>query len=164
MRRLAAALLASAVFTPAALADPPAVRTHTDFDSTRTIAACGFPVVIHSEGIFTTWEYYDDAGNLVRQRLHVEQSFTVTWSNPANGKSISSVLGGPVVNEFAPDGTLTQTVSGRERLFIARGEGPIAKQVGRIVFVVAPDGTETIPFVAGHWDLDITPELCAYLA
>ena len=103
-------------------------------------------------------------GNLVRQRLHVERAFTVTWSNPANGKSISSVLGGPVVNEFAPDDTQTQTVAGRERLFIARGEGPIAKQVGRIVFVVAPDGTETIPFVAGQWDLDITPELCAYLA
>ena len=164
MRFLAAAVMAAAVLAPAALADPPDTRTHTDFNSTRTITACGFPVVIHSEGRFTTWNYFDESGNLVRQRLHVEQSFTVTWSNPANGKSISSVLGGPVVNEFAADGTLTQTVTGHERLFVARGEGPIAKQVGRIVFVVAPDGTETIPFVAGHWDLDITPELCAYLA
>jgi hypothetical protein len=164
LRFLAASLLVAAVLTPAALADPPSVRTNTDFNSTRTITACGFPVVIHSEGIFTTWEYYDESGNLVRQRLHVERAFTVTWSNPANGKSISSVLGGPVVNEFAPDGTWTQTVAGRERLFIARGEGPIAKQVGRIVFVVAPDGTETIASVAGQWDLDITPELCAYLA
>jgi hypothetical protein len=164
MRLLAAAIAAAAVLAPAALADPPDTRTHTDFNSTRTITVCGFPVVIHSEGIFTTWNYFDESGNLVRQRLHVEQSFTVTWSNPANGKSISSVLGGPVVNEFAVDGTQTQTVAGRERLFIARGEGPIAKQVGRIVFVVAPDGAETIPFVAGQWDLDITPELCAYLA
>ena len=164
MRLLVAAVVAAAVLAPAALADPPDTRTSTDFNSTRTISVCGFPVVIHSEGIFTTWNYFDESGNLVRQRLHVEQSFTVTWTNPANGKSISSVLGGPVVNEFAPDGTLTQTVAGRERLFIARGEGPVAKQVGRIVFVVAPDGTETIPFVAGQWDLDITPELCAYLA
>jgi len=164
MRFLAAAIAAAAVLAPAALADPPDTRTHTDFNSTRTITVCGFPVVIHSEGVFTTWNYFDESGNLVRQRLHVEQSFTVTWSNPANGKSISSVLGGPVVNEFAVDGTLTQTVNGHERLFIARSEGPIAKQVGKIVFVVAPDGTETIPFVAGHWDLDITPELCAYLA
>ncbi len=164
MRFLAAAFAAAAVFAPAALADPPDTRTHTDFNSTRTITVCGFPVVLHSEGTFTTWNYFDESGNLVRQRLHVERAFTVTWSNPANGKSISSVLGGPVVNDFAPDGTLTQTVAGRERLFIARGEGPIAQQVGRIVFVVAPDGTETIPFVAGQWDLDITPELCAYLA
>jgi hypothetical protein len=164
MRFLAAAFAAAALLAPAALADAPDTRTSIDFDSTRTITVCGFPVVIHSEGVFTTWNYFDESGNLVRQRLHVEQSFTVTWSNPANGKSISSVLGGPVVNEFAPDGTQIQTVAGRERLFIARGEGPIAKQVGRIVFVVAPDGTETIPFVAGQWDLDITPELCAYLA
>lgn len=164
MRFLAASLVAAAVLTPAALADAPSVRTSTDFNSTRSITVCGFPVEIHSEGVFTVWEYYDESGNLVRQRLHVERAFTVTWTNLENGKSISSVLGGPVVNEFAPDGTLTQIVAGRERLFIARGEGPIAKQVGRIVFVVAPDGTETVASVAGQWDLDITPELCAYLA
>jgi hypothetical protein len=88
----------------------------------------------------------------------------VTFTNPANGKSISSVLGGPVFIDFHPDGSQTQIVAGRERLFIARGEGPVAKQVGRIVFEIAADGTETVPFVAGQWDLDITPELCAYLA
>jgi hypothetical protein len=146
--------------SPRGLADPPDTRTHTDVNSTRTITVCGFPVVIHSEGVFTTWNYFDESGNLVRQRLHVERAFTVTWSNPANGKSISSVLGGPVVNEFAPDGTQTQTVAGRERLFIARGEGPIAKQVGRIVFIVA-DGT--IDPVRRTVDLDITLSR-AYLA
>ena len=99
MRFLAAAFAAAAVLAPAALADPPDTRTHTDFDSTRTITVCGFPVVLHSEGVFTTWNYFDENGNLVRQRLHVERAFTVTWSNPANGKSISSVLGGPVFNE-----------------------------------------------------------------
>lgn len=164
MRFLVASLVAAAVFAPAALADPPDVVTHTNFDSTRTIDVCGFPVVLHSEGVFTVWNYLDENGNVVRQRLHVERAFTVTWSNPANGKSISSVLGGPVFNVFGPDGSLTQTVAGRERLFIARGEGPIASQVGRIVFVVDAGGNETVPFVAGQWDLDITPELCAYLA
>lgn len=164
MRFLAAALAAAAVLAPAALADAPDVRTHTNFDSTRTITACGFPVVIHSEGVFTVWQYLDESGAVVRERLHVERAFTVTWSNPANGKSISSVLGGPVFNEFGADGSLTQTVAGRERLFIARGQGPVASQVGRIVFVVDANGNETIPFVAGQWDLDITPELCAYLA
>ena len=74
------------------------------------------------------------------------------------------MLGGPVFVDYYPDGSFTQIVAGRERLFIARGEGPVAKQVGRIVFVVAADGSETVPFVAGQWDLDITPELCAYLA
>jgi len=165
MRYLAAVLIAAALaLAPAALAAPPDVVTHTNFDSTRTITACGFPVVIHSEGVFTIWQYLDDSGAVVRERFHVERAFTVTWSNPANGESISSVLGGPVVNVYAPDGGLTQTVAGRERLFIARGQGPVASQVGRIVFVVDAAGSETVPFVAGQWDLDITPELCAYLA
>ena len=162
--RFLAALVAAAVLAPAALADAPDVRTHTPIDSTRTITVCGFPVLLHSEGIFTVWQYLDESGNVVRERWHVERAFTVTWSNPANGKSISSVLGGPVFNELGADGSLVQTVAGRERLFIAKGEGPIASQVGRIVFAVDANGVETIPFVAGPWDLDITPELCAYLA
>lgn len=162
--RVLLALLAAAVLAPAALAAPPDVVTHTDVDRTLTIPDCGFPVVVHSEGVFTIWQYLGDDGTVVRERWHVERAFTVTWSNPANGKSIESVLGGPVVNEFTADGGLTQTVAGRERLFVARGDGPIAAQVGRIVFEVAPDGSETIPFAAGQWDLDIVPELCAYLA
>ena len=162
--RFLVAILAAAALAPAAFADAPDVVTHENVDRTRTINVCTFPVVLHSEGVFTIWQYLDDSGAVVRERYHVERAFTVTWSNPANGKSISSVLGGPVFVDYYPDGSFTQIVAGRERLFIARGEGPIAKQVGRIVFVVAPDGTETIPFVASQWDVDITPELCAYLA
>jgi hypothetical protein len=164
VRFLAASLATAAVLAPAAAAAPPDVVTHTNIDSTRTIDVCGFPVLLHSEGVFTVWQYLDEGGAVVRERWHVERAFTVTWSNPENGTSISSVLGGPVFNEYTPDGGLVQTVAGRERLFIARGEGPIASQVGRIVFVVDASGNETIPFVAGPWDLDITPELCAYLA
>jgi hypothetical protein len=164
LRFLAAAILGALVLVPAALAAPPDVVTHRPIDRTQTTGVCGFPVEVHSEGIFTVWQYLDEAGNVVRERWHVERAFTVTWSNPANGKSISSVLGGPVFVDYYPDGSYTQIVAGRERLFIARGDGPVAKQVGRIVFVVAADGSETVPFVAGRWDLDITPELCAYLA
>jgi hypothetical protein len=74
------------------------------------------------------------------------------------------VLGGPVFTEYFADGSITQVVAGRERLFIARGEGPVAMQVGRVVFQVDPAGTETVPFATPQWDLDINPELCAYLA
>jgi hypothetical protein len=164
LRLLVAAILAAFVLAPAALAAPPDVVTHTNIDRTSTIGVCGFPVLVHSEGVFTLWQYFDDSGALVRERYHVERSFTVTWTNPANGKSISSVLGGPVFTEYFPDGSITQVVAGRERLFIAKGEGPIAKQVGRIVFHVDPAGTETVPFATPQWDLDINPELCAYLA
>ena len=43
MRFLAASLVAAAVLVPTALAHPPDTRTHTDFNSTRTITDCGFP-------------------------------------------------------------------------------------------------------------------------
>ena len=124
--RFLAAFLAAAALAPAALADAPDVVTHENVDRTRTINVCGFPVVLHSEGVFTIWQYLDDSGAVVRERYHVERAFTVTWSNPANGKSISSVLGGPVFVDYYPDGSFTQIVAGRERLFIARGEGPVA--------------------------------------
>ena len=164
MRLLVAAILAALMLAPAALAAPPDVVTHTPINRTSTIGVCGFPVQVHSEGIFTAWQYLDAAGNVVRERWHVERAFTVTWTNPANGSSISSVLGGPVFTEYFPDGSVRQVVAGRERLFIARGQGPVASQVGRIVFEVDPAGNETVPFATPHWDLDITPELCAYLA
>ncbi|MGE5689560.1 MAG: hypothetical protein ACM33B_03290 [Pseudomonadota bacterium] len=164
MRLLAAVIAAAAVAVPTAAAAPPTVVTHEDVDFTRTIGVCGFPVIAHSVGVFTVWQWYDESGALVKERAHVEQGYTITWTNPANGRSIDTVLGGPVVVEYAPDGSYTQTVMGRERLYIAPGQGPVAMQVGRIVFEVAADGTETVPFVAGRWDLDIFPELCAYLA
>ena len=55
-------------------------------------------------------------------------------------------------------------MAGRERLFIAPGEAPVATHVGRIAFEVAAGGSETIPFLTGKCDLDIFPGLCAYLA
>ena len=164
LRFLAAAILGALVLVPAALAAPPDVVTHRPIDRTQTTGVCGFPVEVHSEGIFTVWQYLDEAGNVVRERWHVERAFTVTWTNPANGKSIATVLGGPVFTEYFADGSITQIVAGRERLFIARGEGPVAAQVGRVVFQVDPAGTETVPFATPQWDLDINPELCAYLA
>ena len=164
MRLLAAAIFGALALAPAAFAAPPDVVTHTPINRTSTIGVYDFPIQIHSEGIFTAWQYLDAAGNVVRERWHVERAFTVTWTNPANGSSISSVLGGPVFTEYFPDGSVRQVVAGRERLFIARGQGPIASQVGRIVFEVDPAGNETVPFATPHWDLDITPELCAYLA
>ena len=157
-------LAAALVLVPAALAAPPDVVTHQDVDFTRTVGVCGFPVVVHSEGVFTDWQWLDGTGAVVRERAHVERSYTITWSNPANGKSISTVLGGPVFVDYFPDGSYTQTTAGRERLFIARGEGPIGVQVGRLVFHVDAAGTRTIISESGHWDLDLAPELCGYLA
>lgn len=164
IRTVIAGLLAAAVLAPVAEADPPFTVTHEDVNVTLPAPFCGFPTIANIEGILTTKTYTDDAGNVVRQVRNVQQSFTITYTNPANGKSVSTVLGGPVFVEYHPDGSFTQTIAGRERLYVAPGEGPVASQVGRLVVHVAPDGTVTTLFEAGRWDESVFPGVCAYLA
>ena len=152
------------MLAPAAAADPPFTVTHDEVNFTAPTPFCAFPTIVHSEGTLTTKTYVDENGNVVREVLNVQRSFTITYSNPSNGKSISTVLGGPVVVEYHPDGSSSQTIAGRERLYIAAGEGPVASQVGRLVIHVAADGTVTTLFEAGRWDDSVFPGICAYLA
>jgi hypothetical protein len=164
IRIVIAGLLVAAVLAPVAAADPPFTVTHEVVEFTAPTPFCSFPTVVHSEGILTTKTYVDESGNVVREVLNVQRSFTIAYTNPANGKSISTVLGGPVVVDYHPDGSFTQTIAGRERLYIAPGEGPVASQVGRLVIHVAADGTVTTLFEAGRWDDSVYPGICAYLA
>jgi hypothetical protein len=163
-RIVIAGLLAAAVLAPPAAADPPFTVIHDEVNFTAPTPFCAFPTIVQSEGTLTTKTYVDEGGNVVREVLNVQRSFTITYSNPANGKSISTVLGGPVVVDYHPDGSFTQTIAGRERLYIASGEGPVASQVGRLVIHVAADGKVTTLFEAGRWDDSVFPGICAYLA
>jgi len=164
MRHLVALLAAAAILAPAAGAAPPTIVTHEPVDRTVTFNVCGFPVVSHSEGVFTTWQYFDDAGNLARERLSVQRSYTITLTNPANGKTVSTVLGGPVILEYEPDGSVTQTIVGHERIYIVPGQGPIFTQVGRQVVRFGADGSVETLFEAGVWDDALLPVICGYLA
>jgi YD repeat-containing protein len=161
MRLLVAMLVL--VFVPTAAAAPPSVVTHENVDRTVTFTACGFPVVSHSLGTFTVWQYYDDAGNLVRERLSVQRSYTITLTNPANDKSVSTVLGGPVFVDYEPDGSAIQTIVGHERIYIVPGDGPIFRQVGRQVVRFGTDGSVETLFEAGIWEDDFLTALCGYL-
>jgi hypothetical protein len=163
IRIVIAGLFTAATLAPAAAADPPATVTHDEVSFTAPTPFCSFPTIVYSEGTLTTKTYVDENGNVVREVINVQRSFTITYTNPANGKSISTVLGGPVRIEYHPDGSFTQTIAGRERLYNAPGEGVVAKQVGRLVIHVAADGTVTTVFQAGRWDESVFPAVCAYL-
>ena len=156
-------LLAAGVMASPAAADRPFSVEEIDVDFTAPTPFCSFPTVVHSQGTLKVKTYTDDAGNVLREVINVQDSFTITYTNPANGKSISTKLGGPVRNEYHPDGSLTQTISGRERLYTAPGEGVVAKQVGRLVIHVAADGTTTTLHEAGRWDDSVFPGVCGYL-
>src|SRR5688572_8046852 len=159
IRIVIAALIVAAVIAPTAAAERPFTIRHDEVNFTAPTPFCSFPTIVHSEGILTTKTYTDESGNVVREVLNVQQGFTITYSNPANGKSTSTKLGGPVVVDYHPDGSFTQTIAGRERLYIGKGEGPVASQVGRLVIHVAADGTLTTLHEAGKWDDSVFPGL-----
>ena len=147
-----------------ASAAPPFTRVHLDVDFTRPVDICAFPVTAHSEGRLTGKEYRDETGVLVHEVDNVQRNSTIRYTNPANGRSISTSLGGTVTYDVRPDGSYTYVIAGLERMFVAHGQGPIAKQVGRIEVDVAADGTQTTVFRAGRWDQDLNGPICTYLA
>ena len=137
-------------------------RTSTSTARARSRCAAS-PSSSNSEGVFTTWNYFDESGKLVLQRLHVEQAFTVTWSNPANGKSISSVLGG----RSSTSGLRTEPRPRPSRA-VSDSSSPGAR--ARLRSRSAGSSSSSPPTGPKRCvrrrpgDLDITPELCAYLA
>ena len=118
-----AAVTAAATFAPPASAQAPSGWDQLTVDFTRTVDFCGFPVLAHSEGTLVARYYNDENGVLVREVDSVRRSYTITYTNEANGKSVSTKLGGPVFFEFAADGSYTYSITGRERIFWRRAAG-----------------------------------------
>src|SRR2546426_12744450 len=90
------ALGALAALAPSAAADQP-VTTITNFDRTFTVAAgpgtCPFPFTGHTEG--TLRETVFSSGKDVTHAV----DFHVTYSNPANGMTLTTVLAGPFIHQ-----------------------------------------------------------------
>jgi hypothetical protein len=162
-RALAVAALALTI-TPVALAAQPVV-TITPFDRTRTIAAsaetCAFPIIVHSEG--TLRETVFESGRV----MTTVSNFHISWTNPESGKSVTSVLGGPVIIEPNGDGTVTVTINGNDGLFAAPGIGIFFGAVGHLVYIANADDPLT-PLVVlqstGHQDASPFPAVCEALA
>jgi hypothetical protein len=172
----AAAVLASAVVTAAAatlvpvasaVAAPPST-TAIDFDhDVRTIPAgapfCAFPIERVLDGRLWTRTYTDDAGNLTREQRWVS-AFSYTLRNPANGKELTSRLGGTVTTWFGPDGSTRTVIAGNDLNFTQPGNGRLTGYVGRYVEVGQPDGTVTIEMQTPNFADTVFPEVCAALA
>jgi hypothetical protein len=87
----------------------------------------------------------------------------VTWTNPANGKSLSSGEASPLIIDWNPDGTF-QSLANMGLTFNVTipGSGTVLLDVGRIVI----ERGHGITFVAGaHQELfGDTAAFCAALA
>ena len=134
---LAAAFAATALvaLVPAAAADKPVV-TVTHLDRTGTIPAgpntCPFPFTFHTEGILRETVFPDG-----RDVTHAV-SFHVTYTNPANGKVLTTVLAGPFIVEPNADGTVTVTINGNDGHITAPGQGTIFAAVGKLAYIADP--------------------------
>jgi hypothetical protein len=170
----AAAVLVSAVVTAAvvvpvtsAVAAPPST-TFVDFvNDVRTIPAgapfCAFPIERVLDGRLWTRTYTDDAGTVTREQRWVS-AFSYTLRNPANGKELTSRLGGTVTTWFGADGSTRTVIVGNDLNFTQPGSGRLTGYVGRYVEVAQPDGTVTIEMQTPNFADTVFPEVCAALA
>lgn len=163
---LIAAVLAVAALAvaPVAAADQPAT-TVTNLDRTGTIAAgvfCPFAFTFHTEGTLRQTVYSDG-----RNVTHAV-SFHVTYANPANGKSLTTTLAGPVVVEPNGDGTVTVTINGNDGHLTAPGEGSIFAAVGKLVYIAAAGDPTLTPITivksTGQQDASQFPATCEGLS
>src|SRR5215218_7143904 len=133
---IAAAVLAA--LAPTAAADQP-VTTITEVNRTFTLPAgpnaCPFPFVVHSEG--TLRETVFSNGKDVTHAV----DFHITYTNPANGKVLTTVLAGPFVVEPNADGTVT--VNGNDGHITVPGQGTIFAAVGKLVYIADPSDVFT---------------------
>ena len=161
---LVAATAIVAVLAPGAGADPPAT-TITNVDRTFTVAAgpgtCPFPFTGHTEGTFR--ETVFSSGRDVTHAV----DFHITYTNPANGKTLTTVLAGPFIVEPNGDGTVTVTINGNNGHLTAPGEGSIFADVGKLVYIADPSDVFTPLSVirsAGQQDPNQFPATCEGLS
>jgi len=169
---LTAAALAcalAAVVVPLAGAAAPTVTT-TEVNRDVLLAAgpdtCAFDIVAHLEGTRVVTDYTDGNGNLVR-RVILLRHFTITYTNPLSGKSLSTPLAGPVIGEPQPDGSWLVTVPGNDGRFVVPGEGIVFANVGlRIGTHVGPlsGAIDDILKSVGIQDTSEFPAVCSGLA
>jgi hypothetical protein len=161
---LAVVAAALAALAPTAAADQP-VTTITRFDRTSTFPAgpnaCAFPFLIHTEGVLR--ETVFSSGKDVTHAV----DFHLTYTNPANGKSLTTVLAGPFVVAPNADGTLTVTINGNDGHITQPGEGTIFADVGKLVYIADPSDLNTplsIVKSTGQQDPNQFPATCEGLS
>ena len=169
LRRLATsslvALVASAIAASVALAAGPtrvveAVHISTTFPAG---ARCPFEVVRTVDGTLVTTTHTDTDGLSTEFRSF--HNGKIGYLNPANGKTLTAVLAGPVVSSDNGDGTSTVRIPGNDQRYTAPGIGFIVGNAGLFVATVdnATGEVITVDKLAGHQDGATFPALCVGL-
>ena len=169
MRNLSRALLLGVVCTvalvaPVAAAAPTIERTPVD--DTRVFPAgtrCDFEVIESPNGDSHGQDLVGRVGRRPAD-VHVDGGMIV-YTNPANGKSVTTHLAGPAISVPNGDGTSTLTIPGNDQAVVAPGQGFIAGRTGLSIAIVddATGAVLEILKLAGHQDSPF-PAGCVALA
>ena len=135
------------------------------FGSVDAGVACAFPVTIDliSGDQGQNFTFFDHSGNVVREMGTARPSvWKITNDLTGASRTVNLPAGHATITE-SPDGTITVEISGGAIGFNTPTDvppGPFAfTNVGRLVQVIAPDGTGTLKKLTGHQF-----DLCAAVA
>ena len=126
------------------------------FDETFTWDGCGFAVEEHDVITlhFVTWL---DASGAPKRQIVTAPGTKITWSNLANGKSVTSANTFAVHKTFNPDGSITLAFTGIN--FAIQGGGKAYVDSGRVLAVFA-DGS-FVPLKSSGPNADLCEALTA---
>ena len=103
------ALLTLAMPTTAGATPPKSAIVSADTSFTNTFD-CGFPLQETVSGSIKDIVYFDGDGNAARELVTAQHGgpLTVTWTNPANGVTLSSHEASPLMINYNPDGSFNR--------------------------------------------------------
>jgi hypothetical protein len=164
-RLLTVSLAAVLAWTPAStgFAAGSAFHFSVDVDQTQTLGLCGFSIRREDVGTLQFVDRFDADGNLILENA-IFTNWRITFTNPANGKSVTSIRAYNEQFVQYDDGSFKAVSAGLVAQLVVPGEGQVVSNVG-IISVLFDSSAEPVSvLVAGEHDGPIAQFVCSYLA
>ena len=132
-------------------------------DQIQTLSTCSFPIVRHDVGTQIFQDSFDSNSNLVWENA-IFSNWRITFTNPANGKWVSSVRAYNERFVQYDDGSFKAMSAGLVAQLIIPRQGQVAANVGVISVIFDVSGQPISIVIGGEHDGPITQFVCPYLA
>jgi len=154
-------IIVVATFAPV-MAASPIGHFRVPVDQTQTLSVCGFPILRHDEGTLIFQDSFDANGNVLWENA-IFSNWRITFTNPANNKSLASVRAYNERFVLYDDGSFKVMSAGLVAQLVVPGQGQVAANVGVITTVFDVSGNLVSILIAGEHDGAITQFVCPYL-
>ncbi|MFN8491285.1 MAG: hypothetical protein U0350_27050 [Caldilineaceae bacterium] len=122
-----ALFLALMIITPVFADAPITVPVNSSF----VLTDCGFPIILHTEGSVQVHKPGENEVDV----FHL----AVTYTNPANGKSLYTPNVGAGVTQTTQDGSTIVRYTGIITRIVLPGQGLVAAGIGQVVITFSSD-------------------------